>query len=663
MADDARRTALPIVGAAHHAKLTTCRWRCGSQCFHDPPNTSPNPTFEDVLSAAVSRRDFLTWGVAAALVASPLGRGARRGISSAGGAVRGPGLSFAPIALSTRDEVIVPEGYGHAVVIRWGDPLSSSAPALDPTTQTPQDQASQFGYNCDFVMLVPLPAGSNVSHRGLLWVNHEYTNPEIMFPSYDDTAPTARQVGIEIAAHGGSIVEVRRQRDGSWAYLADAPQNRRITAETPMELTGPAAGHDWLKTEADPDGVSVLGMLNNCAGGVTPWGTILTAEENFHQYFANLSALDADDPRRAAHARFGIPEGESDRKWERFVERFDVGEHPNEPFRFGWVVEIDPYDPTFVPRKRTALGRIKHEGATTRLTADRRVAAYMGDDERFEYLYKFVTADHYQPGRRRQNLGLLDDGTLYVAAFASDGTGEWKPLTAGTGPLTPANGFEDQGDVLINARFAADAVGATKMDRPEDVEPNPVTGVVYACLTNNTRRIEPNAPNPRPDNRYGHVIEILEEDGDAGATRFRWRIFLLCGDPDDPSTFFAGFPKDLVSPIANPDNVTFDRHGNLWIATDGQPSTFRKNDAIFAVPTEGEQRGFVQQFLSAPVEAEVCGPLITADQRTLFCAIQHPGEGGTFQDPLSNWPDGDQPPRPSVISVWRTGRGAPHIGV
>ncbi len=659
MVDGTPRTSLPIVDQHNHAKLSTCRWRCGSQCFHDPPNTSANPTFEDVLQTAVSRRDFLTWGVATVLVASPIGRGAR---GAAGRSKRGPGLGFTPITLNTRDEVTVPDGYDHAVLIGWGDPLTADAPELDIDTQTPEDQARQFGYNCDFVMLVPLPEGSAVSHRGLLWVNHEYTNPEIMFPEYDMADPKEHQVRIELAAHGGTVVEVRRRRNGSWGYRRGARQNRRITAETPMQLTGPAAGHRWLRTSADPTGTRVLGMLNNCAGGVTPWGTILTGEENFHQYFANLSALDASDPRRAAHARYVVPEGSSDRKWERFVDRFDLAKEPNEPFRFGYVVEIDPYDPTFTPRKRTALGRMKHEGATTVLTGKRKVAVYMGDDERFEYLYKFVTADRYAPKRRGRNLSLLDDGTLYVARFAADGSGEWVPLVAGTGPLTPAHGFADQGDVLINTRSAADAVGATKMDRPEDVEASPVTGTVYACLTNNTRRTEVNAPNPRVNNRFGHVIELLEDGGDAGATRFRWRIFLLCGDPDDRSTFFAGYPKELVSPIANPDNVAFDRAGNLWIATDGQPGTLGYNDAIFAVPTEGSERGHVQQFLSAPVQAEVCGPLITRDQRTLFCAIQHPGEGGTLDAPDSNWPDNGQPPRPSVICVWRSARGKPHIG-
>lgn len=658
MDDGVTRSSLPVVDRHPHGRLTTCRWRCGSQCFDDPPNTSANPTFEDVLRAAVSRRDFLTWGVATVLVASPL----ERNIQGIAATAPGPGLGFTPITLTTLDEVTVPDGYEHAVLIRWGDPLTADAPELDLETQTPQDQARQFGYNCDFVMLVPLPRGSAVPHHGLLWVNHEYTNPELMFPGYDQAAPTARQVAIEVAAHGGTVVDVRRRHDGAWAYRQGAAHNRRITAETAMEITGPAAGHPWMQTSADPTGTRVLGMLNNCAGGVTPWGTILTCEENFHQYFANRTAIPTSDPRRPVHGRFGVPNGASERRWEQFIDRFDVAKEPNEPFRFGWVVEIDPYDPTSAPRKRTALGRLKHEGATTQLTADRHVAVYMGDDQASEYLYKFVTAGRFRPSHGHHDPDLLDDGTLYVARFADDGSGEWVPLIAGTGPLTAANGFASQGDVAIKTRFAGDAVGATKMDRPEDVEPSPVTGTVYAVMTANPGRTEPDPPNPRVNNRFGHIIEIVEDDDDAGATTFRWRIFLLCGDPDDPSTYFAGYPKELVSPIANPDNVTFDRAGNLWIATDGQPTNLGYNDAIFAVPTAGGERGHVQQFLSAPREAEVCGPLITRDQRTLFCAIQHPGEGGTFDAPLSSWPDDRQPPRPSVISVWRSGRGRPRIG-
>lgn len=565
------------------------------------------------------------------------------------------------------------------MLIRWGDPLASNAPAFRLDAQSAAAQAEQFGYNCDFVGFFPLPRwGRRVLTMGLLAVNHEYTNPELMFPGYVVGNPTREQVDIELAAHGVSIVEVRRRGRGSvpfvpggeaagvsWACVVGSAYNRRITAETPVEITGPARGHAWLRTAEDPDGVTVRGTLNNCAGGKMPWGTLLTCEENFHQYFANLDALAADDPRKAAHERYGLPAGATERRWELYHARFDLAQEPNEPFRFGWVVEIDPYDPSFTPKKRTALGRFKHEGATVVVNADGRVVVYSGDDERFEYIYKFVSAGQFDPRSREANFRLLDEGTLYVAKFNDDGTGEWLPLVHGEGPLTAENGFASQADVLVETRRAADLLGATKMDRPEDIEVNPVNGKVYCVLTNNTRRQpnQVNAANPRPNNKHGHIIELTEDGNDYAATTFAWEIFMLCGDPANPEdrTYFAGFDPSLVSPISSPDNITFDREGNLWIATDGQPGTFQKNDGIFVVPVEGPERGYLRQFLSGPRGAEICGPEFTPSATALFCAVQHPGEGCSLAQPVSTWPDGGIPPRPSVVVV--TGeRGRPRIG-
>ncbi len=330
-----------------------------------------------------------------------------------------------------------------------------------------------------------------------------------------------------------------------------------------------------------------------------------------------------------------------------------MSREPNEPFRFGWVVEVDPYDPTFVPRKRTALGRFRHEGATVVVARDGRVVVYSGDDARFEYVYKFVSSKPYRPTDRDHNLTLLDEGTLYVAKFHPDGTGEWLPLVFGHGPLTPENGFHSQADVLLNTRGAADLLGATKMDRPEDIEASPVTGTVYVVCTNNTRRTasQVDPANPRPINRHGHVLELFEAGGDHAATHFRWQIFLLCGNPRDPDTYFAGYPKEKVSPISCPDNIVFDRAGNLWIATDGQPRTLGYNDALHVVPVAGPERGRVRQFLSGPIGCEICGPEFTPDFRTLFVAIQHPGEGSPLAQTPSRWPDGVLPPRPSVVAV------------
>jgi len=611
-------------------------------------------TFEQVLG----RRAILK-GAAASVPLLVLGQA---------GAQTGSSLGFIPIGPSSEDKIVVSPGYSVSVVLRWGAPLTNDAPDFDLFNQSAEAQARQFGYNCDYVGFFPLAAPSlGHSFLGLLAVNHETTAGALMFPNYVSTAPTRQQVDVELAAHGVSIVEVRRV-GSAWEYVQGSHFNRRLTGETEMRITGPAAGEDLMRTSYDPTGTLVRGTLNNCAGGKTPWGTLLTAEENFSGYFANRESL-PDGEVRAIHRRLNVASGATSRRWERFHDRFDVVKEPHEPFRFGWVVEVDPYDPSFVPRKRTALGRFKHEGATTTLAPDGRLAAYMGDDERFEFIYKFVSAGKYNPDQREANFNLLDEGILFVARFHPDGTGAWIPLLFGFGPLTAANGFRSQGDVLIKTRLAADAVGGTRMDRPEDVETNPVNRRVYVALTNNTQRATTNTDNanPRVNNRHGHILEITESGNDPAATRFTWEIFMLCGDPNNPAdrpTFFAGFDTRLVSAISNPDNFAFDQRGNLWIATDGQPGTLRSNDGLFAVPTEGPERGYLRQFMSVPAGGEMCGPEFSPDDTTLFCSIQHPGSGGVlFTRVVSNWPDGTQPPKPSVLAVVKNpGSSSPIIG-
>ncbi|HLL49040.1 MAG TPA: PhoX family phosphatase, partial [Thermomicrobiales bacterium] len=502
--------------------------------------------------------------------------------------------------------------------------------------QSAEAQEQQFGYNCDWIEFFPLPPGSDTTDHGLLVVNHEYTNPELMFPGYltrnpeldsmatpDNappeipeflTNPTQEIVDVEIAAHGLSIVEVRRNDAGEWMVVQDSKYNRRITGTTPMEVTGPAAGIDLLQTSEDPTGMRVLGTLNNCAGGKSPWGTALTGEENFQQYFANLVVLPEDDPIRSVHDRYGVGEAASERRWEEFHSRFDLAQEPNEPFRFGWVVEFDPYDPASTPKKRTALGRVKHEGATSAVAPGGQVAFYTGDDERFDYAYKFVTSGTYNLDDRAANADLLDEGTLYVARFNDDGSGEWLPLVQGEGPLTAAYGFASQGEVLAKTRLAADVLGATKMDRPEDFETNPVTGKVYlVCTNNNQRTLEQiDLVNPRPQNFAGHIIEIGEANGDHAATSFTWEIFILAGNPTDSGTWYGGFAGD-VSPFAAPDNLTFDDEGNIWISTDGMANSLPGNDGLFAAPTEGEERGHSMQFFSTVPGAECSGPVFNPD--------------------------------------------------
>jgi secreted PhoX family phosphatase len=658
----------------------TCQYRCGDACSHPVPNTSGNPYFGDLVAARVSRRGMLRTGAMGALavgatVAMPAVAATASGPAAPGPASAGAGaggrLRFAPVAPNSDDSLKVAPGYEQHVVVRWGDPVVPGAPAFDFDHQTAAAQERQFGYNNDYVMLLPL-----TRDRALLWVNHEYTNEELMFRGYKagETA-TEEQIKIALAAHGGSVVEIERLGDtGGWKLVTKGARryNRRITAHTKMLFTGPAAGHELLRTAADPAGRTVLGMLNNCSGGVTPWGTILTGEENFNQYFVGGNAVpEADKP---ALARYGIsttsaiPSGS--RRWDRVEERFDLAKHPHEANRFGWVVEIDPYDPGFVPRKRTHLGRFKHEAANSSLSRDGRAVIYLGDDERFDYIYKFVSAGRYKEGSRRHNQNLLDDGTLYVAKFtgdspkteidgtgklpsdgAFDGTGEWIPLVSGNKSFV--EGFT-AAEVLVKTRLAADKVGATKMDRPEDIERNPKNGAVYVALTNNSSRTAAQADeaNPRAANKHGHILEIVERNDDAGATTFSWSVPLVCGDPNDPSTYFAGFDKSKVSPITSPDNITFDSDGNLWLASDSSRA-LNANDGLYAMPLEGSERGHLRAFLTVPIGAETCGPLITKDQKTVFVAVQHPGEitGASPDNPISRWPDGDQP-RPSVVSVW-----------
>ncbi|MER5261061.1 PhoX family phosphatase [Actinosynnema sp. NPDC002837] len=661
---------LPLL-ANHSAgrAAVTCEYRCGDACFHDVPNTSGNPSFDDL----VDRRT----AIKAALVVAAVGGGAAAGTGtaaagtdSAAAGSRPLGLDFEPVAPNALDAVVVPEGYRQEVVIRWGDPLFPDAPEFDFDRQTAAAQARQFGFNCDFAALLPLdPTG----RANLLVTNHEYTGEPFMFRGYDAENPTREQVEIAWAAHGLSVVQVHQSRDGRLSTRFSR-YNRRITATTPFRLTGPAAGSEYLKTSADPTGTLVLGTLNNCAGGVTPWGTILSGEENFNQYFGNADAL--ADPRLT---RYGITGTATTRKWERFDRRFDLAREPNEANRFGYVVEIDPLDPDSTPVKHTALGRFKHECANVRIAGDGRVVAYSGDDERFEYVYKFVSTGKVRRGdgkaARRHNMTLLDDGTLYVARFTGDsppaeidgsgrlpsdgrfdGRGEWIPLVSGTRSFVPGMTAEE---VYVFTRLAADKVGATRMDRPEDIQTHPRTGVVYLALSNNVDRGKEGKegatePNPRVANKHGQVLELAERGGDALALTFTWNLMLVCGDPASPDTYFAGYDKTRVSPVSSPDNVAFDRHGNLWISSDSGGALNGYNDGLYAVPVSGPHRGRLQAFLTVPRGAETCGPVI--GERVVTVCVQHPGEvdGASADNPVSHWPDGgDSQPRSAVVAVWR----------
>ncbi len=622
-------------------------------------NLSREPSFQSILA----RRGVLR-GVLGTLAAGAVGGAAKAGGTARAASAAGvSSLTFPEVSHGPRPDHAVAEGYDARVLIRWGDKVLVDAPDFDPTDQTAAAQAAQFGYNNDFQAFMPLPIGGDGSDHGLLWVNHEYAEPHMMFPGVNDKAMAASlteaQVDVTMAAVGGSVVEVTRQ--GAAWRTASGAANRRITATTTIRLSGPAAGSDRMRTVADPAGVRVAGMIGNCAGGVTPWGTILTCEENFDTYF---SGDPTRGPEAASYQRIGMS-GKAPLGWARFHDRFDLGKEPNEPNRFGWVVEIDPYDPTSTPVKRTALGRFKHEAANTALTPDGRVVVYSGDDQRFEYLYRFVSRDEFDPTDRAANRDLLDHGTLSVARFGDDGSVQWLPLVFGEGPITAANGFYGPADVMIDARRAADLMKATPMDRPEDVEPNPVTGKVYVVLTNNNQRKEDqtNAANPRANNLYGHILEMTPPDRDGkpdhGAERFSWDVFIAAGNPGEPA-HKAAYGGEL-SPsgwFACPDNIAFDSAGRLWIASDqGEAQAkYGIGDGLWACDTSGPGRAVSRMFYRTPSGAEMCGPAFTPDCRSLFVVVQHPAsddKGSTYEKPSTRWPDFSDamPPRPSVVSI------------
>lgn len=561
----------------------------------------------------------------------------------------------------------VADGHQYNVLLRWGDAVVAGSDPMDVRSPSLHGQTTSFGYNNDFVGYLPLPLGSVNSRHGLLCVNHEYTNRELMFAGLQDEEtelPEAlekisdEQMRIEMAAHGHSVVEVSSRETANgieWECVGESKLNRRITAATEgIRISGPAAGHDRLKTKDDPTGAVVTGTLANCAGGITPWGTVLFAEENFQEYFHGCVSEGTECEN---HARYQIG-ADTQYAWHRLAPRFDAELNPNEPNRFGWVVEIDPYDPNSIPVKRTAMGRFRHEGAATSVTPDGRVVVYSGDDDYFEYLYKFVSANPFDPNDREANRDLLDEGTLFVARFDAEGTVHWLPLVHGDGPLTADNGFDSQADVLIETRRAASLLGATPMDRPEDVEENPVTGRVYAMMTTNWKRTDEQteSSNPRADNAHGHVLElVIPRVGNAydhAATEHPWNVFLLGGDPQEDGGWYGG--EHPASWLTRPDNCAFDNRGRLWIATDGGEYAAGFSDGVYVCATEGTDRAVPHLFFHAPNGAEVCGPCFTPDNKTLFVAVQHPGAGSTLASPSTRWPhapDSDLPPVPAVIAI------------
>ncbi len=608
--------------------------------FSNPRAISSIDTISALVDRRLSRRAFVGGGVAvSALALGGCGKTAPAKTAQ-------PSFNFTEIARGIDETHHLPDGYVADILLRWGDPLFADSPTFDPDNQNSTDQHKQFGQSNDFIGFIALPPDEDGAARAILCINHEYTKATMMFPGVAENYPermTKAHCETEMAAHGASIVEIRQDVDGAWAPVIGSQYTRRITAgTTPMTLTGPAAGHARLQTNADPQGLTAAGTMYNCAGGITAWNTYLMAEENFHGYFSGALA---DGHRESEnHKRYGVT-GSPWYVWGNFLDRFNLEKEPNEANRFGWIVEVDPLDPASTPRKRTALGRIKHEGAESVIAPSGHVVLYSGDDERFEYLYKFVSTNTFVEGDRAANMALLDDGVLHVARFSEDGIVDWLPLTFGHGPLTAENGFQSQADVMIETRRAADLLGATPMDRPEDVEPDPRTGRVWVMLTNNNRRTEEqvNAANPRANNEFGHIIEIIEPDGDFTARQSRWDFLVKCGDPKDPS---AGAMWNAQTSengwFGSPDNCAIDPSGRLWVATDGNEDT-GANNGLWAMETTGEMRGTGRAFFRGPVGAEITGPRFSDDGRTLFIGVQHPGDsdGATYENPSTRWPDFD----------------------
>ncbi len=564
----------------------------------------------------------------------------------------GPRIGFTPIAANSLDTVTVPAGYQWRVLASWGDAILSGGAAFDPVTRgSATSQSLSIGDNNDGMSFFSLG-----TDHGVIAVNNEYANYEYLFAS--GRCSSIEDARKAQAAHGVSVFEVRRTA-GVWKVQPQARLNRRITANTEMRLRGPAAGSDLLKTQADPTGSLVLGTFNNCANGRTPWGTYLTCEENFNGYFGSAENL----PENAAFKRYGISAKGAGQNWHPFDGRFDLAKNPNEPNRFGWVVEIDPMDPTSTPIKHTALGRFKHENAEVVVSSDGHVVVYMGDDEKGEHLYKFVSAKKFDAKNASANRHLLDDGTLYVARFTlgegqAQGEGEWLELTHGKNGLTPEVGFKDQADVLIHARLAATVVGATTMDRPEWVAVHPTQAQVYVTLTNNTDRgvktnQAVNGPNPRAKNVYGQIVRWTPKDKDHTSTQFTWDIFALAGNPTLHKDAYAGSANITPDNMFNsPDGLAFDRDGRLWIQTDGDYSNANafagmgNNQMLCANPVTGE----IKRFMVGPVGCEITGLAFTPDHKSMFVGIQHPGEKLTS----SHFPSGgDAVPRSSIVVISR----------
>jgi secreted PhoX family phosphatase len=600
--------------------------------------------FDRVVERALSRRGFMGGVMSFGLGSFLLSSSSLTGRANAA-AHEGAGFDFEAVAATSEDTVTVPEGYEWRTVIRWGDPLFPDAPEFDPETRgTPESQARAFGDNNDGMALFERDG------RTIIIANNEYTNQSIMWGNRTENAPQGDEdVRKGMMAHGLSVFEVEAGDEG-WRPKTDSELNRRITPETEMVLTGPAAGHDLLKTSADETGTRCKGTWNNCGNGVTPWGTYLTCEENFNGYF---SASDEGASLTEEMKRYGISASDWGYGWAGIDSRFDVAQEPNEPNRAGYVVEIDPWDASAPPRKLTALGRFKHENAETVVNGDGRIVVYMGDDERGEFIYRYVSDGTWTEGEDGGDL--LEKGTLYAAKFHDDMTGEWLPLTEEATEMSAA-------ELAVFSRVAASKQGATTMDRPEWVAAHPERAEVYVALTNNKNRgVKPNAggddtsvnaANPRENNVYGQILRWRPDGEDHTADTFSWDLYALAGNPEVHEDEKAGSENINAGNMFNsPDGMAFDTRGRLWIQTDGNYDDtgdfagMGNNQMLLGDTQSGE----IRRFMVGPVGCEVTGVAWSPDRKTIFVGIQHPGEEGG-----SSFPDDSPVPRSAIVAIWRS---------
>ena len=647
-------------------------------------NSSGNDPFSRILELRLSRRAVMRSGFLAAFATSASGvlsgcnDGDRDGDDIAEVAARPtatqaesptaadahPTLGFESVPSSMTDACVVPAGYVAQVLAPWGTPLNRDANQWDQGgNNTSNDQRNATGMHHDGMHYFAL-AGS--STEGLLVLNHEYIDPAALHPAGPSLVGGRRpveEVRKEINAHGVSVVHVRIS-GAQWDVVLDSPYNRRFTAATPMELAGPLRGTNWVKTPFSPDGLGARGTHNNCGNGSTPWGTYITAEENWAGYFVNRGT------RPSHQVRMGVSRTSGRYRWESAAgdasevqgefARFDLTptgadasqDWRNEANGFGYLVEIDPYDPASVATKRTALGRYAHEGcAYGKVQAGKPVAFYCGDDSRYEYVYRFVSEAVWDPkdAERRDRMAVgakyLDHGTLYVARFDADGVGEWLAMTpeaVGKDGRRLKELFPSQADIIINTRAAADFLGATPMDRPEWTATHPVNGDVYLTLTNNSDRDAEagvNPANPRLNNVNGHIVRWHD---DSDSNRFQWDIFVFGSD----AAAHADVNRSgltALNQFASPDGLAFDSRGILWIQTDngGNVVADATNDQMLAVipgaladsPGTGPaispaNHADLRRFFIGPNGCEVTGFAFTPDYTTVFVNLQHP----------ENWP-------------------------